>query len=356
MEYVRARTIVITGLVLVLVAALAVVTLRVVLRPGPGCTTALGDGAGTVTVEQADSAATIAGVGMAMGMPDHAVTVALATAMQESGLRNLPGGDRDSAGLFQQRPSQGWGTLDQVTDPVYAATAFYAKLRTEPDWPTLSVTEAAQLVQRSATPEAYARWEPMARSLARALTGEDPAAMTCHELTLSVPGEDVATVAAAELGTSRLSGPQPAEQAAEGPEEHPGPGTPLVAGVAGAERAEDHHALNADVHHAGAFGPQARQTRQRDRGGRGDRGLDRAGRVEVVGAGPDPDQRHHGDADRDDAQPHHRGQVPLGPRRPGQRDRKFGVDAHVRTAPVDGVCFVRAASARATSLASRVRR
>ena len=165
MEYVRARTIVITGLVLALVAVLAIVTLREVLRPGPGCTTALGEGAGTVTVEQADNAATIAGVGLAMGMPDHAVTVALATAMQESGLRNLPDGDRDSAGLFQQRPSQGWGTLEQVTDPVYAATAFYAKLRTEPDWPTLSVTEAAQLVQRSATPEAYARWEPMARSL-----------------------------------------------------------------------------------------------------------------------------------------------------------------------------------------------
>ena len=209
MEYVRARTIVITGLVLALVAVLAIVALREVLRPGPGCTTALGERSGTVTVEQAESAATIAGVGLAMDMPDHAVTVALATAMQESGLRNLADGDRDSAGLFQQRPSQGWGTLAQVTDPVYAATAFYAKLRTEPDWPTLSVTEAAQLVQRSATPEAYARWEPMARSLARALTGEDPAAMTCHSLTLGVPGEDVATVAAAELGTARLSGPQP---------------------------------------------------------------------------------------------------------------------------------------------------
>jgi hypothetical protein len=208
-EYVRARTIVITGIVLALVAVLAVVVLREVLRPGPGCTTALGEGASTFSVEQADSAATIAGVGLAMGMPDHAVTVALATAMQESGLRNLPGGDRDSAGLFQQRPSQGWGTLAQVTDPVHAATAFYAKLRTEPDWPTLSVTQAAQLVQRSATPEAYARWEPAARSLARALTGEDPAALTCHSLTLSVPGEAVATVAADELGTSRLSGAQP---------------------------------------------------------------------------------------------------------------------------------------------------
>ena len=97
------------------------------------------------------------------------------------GCATCPAATATRPGLFQQRPSQGWGTLAQVTDPVYAATAFYAKLRTEPDWPTLSVTEAAQLVQRSATPEAYARWEPMARSLARALTGEDPAAMTCHE-------------------------------------------------------------------------------------------------------------------------------------------------------------------------------
>ena len=202
MEYVRTRAIVITGLVLALVAVLAIVALREVLRPGPGCTTALGEGAGTVTVEQADNAATIAGVGLAMDMPDHAVTVALATAMQESGLRNLPDGDRDSAGLFQQRPSQGWGTLAQVTDPVYAATAFYAKLRTEPDWPTLSVTEAAQLVQRSATPEAYARWEPMARSLARALTGEDPAAMTCHSLTLGVPGEDAVSYTHLTLPTT----------------------------------------------------------------------------------------------------------------------------------------------------------
>jgi hypothetical protein len=207
--YVRSRTIVITGLVLALVAGLTIVVLRLVLAPGPGCATAAGEGAGPVTVEQADNAATIAGVGLAMGMPDHAVTVALATALQESGLRNLPGGDRDSAGLFQQRPSQGWGTYAQVTDPVHATSAFYDKLRSEPNWPTLSVTQAAQLVQRSATPEAYARWEPVARSLARALTGEDPAALTCHDLTLTVPGADVARLAAGELGTAKLSGPQP---------------------------------------------------------------------------------------------------------------------------------------------------
>lgn len=194
--------------VLALVVTVGVIAVRAALTPPPGCTSGDPDAA-TLSVEQADNAATVAAVGLAMGMPDHAVTVALATAMQESGLRNLTGGDRDSAGLFQQRPSQGWGTYEQVTDPVYAAGAFYRKLRAQPDWRTMSVTEAAQVVQRSAAPDAYARWEPVARSLARALTGEDPAALTCQGLTLSVPGDDVAALAGAELGTSRLSGPQP---------------------------------------------------------------------------------------------------------------------------------------------------
>lgn len=196
--------------VLVLVGALAigVLVLRGDLFASPGCAAAT-DGSADLTVEEAGNAAAIAGVGLARGMPNHAVTVALATAMQESGLRNLPGGDRDSAGLFQQRPSQGWGTYAQVTDPVHAATAFYDKLRSEPDWTTMNVTEAAQLVQRSAAPEAYAQWEPRARALARALTGEAPAMFTCAHLALTVPGADVATLAARELGTSRLSGPQP---------------------------------------------------------------------------------------------------------------------------------------------------
>jgi len=202
----------VAGVLALLVVGAAVVAV-VVLRPfaSPGCTASAGDSAtaADMTVEQTDNAATIAGVGLAQGMPDHAVTVALATAMQESGLRNLTGGDRDSAGLFQQRPSQGWGTYAQVTDPVHAATAFYEKLRSEPDWPTLTVTQAAQLVQRSAAPEAYARWEPRARSMAAALTGEFPAALTCHDLELTVPGADVATLAGHELGTTRLSGPQP---------------------------------------------------------------------------------------------------------------------------------------------------
>jgi hypothetical protein len=176
--------------------------------PVPGCvvTSSSGSAGYSLTTAQADNAATIAGVGLSMGIPDHAVSVALATAMQESGLRNLRGGDRDSAGLFQQRPSQGWGTHAQVMDPVHASTAFYERLRSEPGWSGLSVTEAAQRVQRSATPQAYAKWEPEARSTASALTGESPGALSCRGLKIGPPAASLLTTALTELGTARLSG------------------------------------------------------------------------------------------------------------------------------------------------------
>ncbi|WP_132432463.1 hypothetical protein [Pseudonocardia endophytica] len=203
------------GPLLVLVAVLALVVGGVVWvannLPGtPGCTVTGGERDVALTLEQAGNAATIAGVGVAEGMPDHAVTVALATALQETGLRNLSGGDRDSAGLFQQRPSQGWGTYDQVTDPVYSARAFYTKLRTEPHWPTLDVADAAQLIQRSADGSLYAQWEPQARSMAAALTGEAGPALRCQDLPDNANPDDVARVATAELGTASLSGPHEA--------------------------------------------------------------------------------------------------------------------------------------------------
>jgi hypothetical protein len=181
-----------------------------------GCTvTAAADAPGAaaefpLSDEQAGNAATIAAIGIQLGMPDHAVTVALATALQESGLRNVPVGDRDSAGLFQQRPSQGWGTRAQVLDPVYASTAFYQRLRAQPGWTQLSVTDAAQLVQRSAAPDAYAQWEPRARAAAAALTGEEPGALTCRGLTVNAPGANLVATAVAELGTATLSGAHPA--------------------------------------------------------------------------------------------------------------------------------------------------
>lgn len=150
---------------------------------GPGCkvVSAGDDGAGyEFTPEQAVNAATIAAVGTGRGMPERAVTIALATALQESGLRNIRHGDRDSLGLFQQRPSQGWGTPEQIMDPTYAAGAFYEHLAKVPGYTRLPLTVAAQRVQRSGFPEAYAKHEPDATLLAAALTGRTAATLTCQ--------------------------------------------------------------------------------------------------------------------------------------------------------------------------------
>lgn len=133
----------------------------------------------TLSPDQAQNAAIIAAVAFNKNLPDHAVTVALAAALQESQLENLPFGDRDSVGLFQQRPSEGWGTRDQLLNPIYAATAFYGGLTKVAGWQTMAVTDAAQAVQHSAAPTAYAAWEDEARALAIPLTGEQPAGFSC---------------------------------------------------------------------------------------------------------------------------------------------------------------------------------
>ncbi|MFI5861904.1 hypothetical protein [Streptomyces sp. NPDC051546] len=126
---------------------------------------------GEMSPEQASNAAVIAAVGVSKGMPDRAVTIALATAMQESALRNLDHGDRDSLGLFQQRPSQGWGTPEQIMDPVYAAGIFYDRLAEVKGYSRLPLTVAAQKVQLSGFPQAYAKHEPEATVLTAAFTG-----------------------------------------------------------------------------------------------------------------------------------------------------------------------------------------
>ena len=144
------------------------------------CTVTIDGGSSTLTGEQADNAALIAATSLRRGLPNHAVTVALATAMQESDLRNLDYGDRDSVGLFQQRPSQGWGTVEEIRDPRFATNAFYDHLEEVVGWQTSPVTEAAQAVQRSGHPLGYADHEADARLWARALTGEVPfGAVTC---------------------------------------------------------------------------------------------------------------------------------------------------------------------------------
>lgn len=120
---------------------------------------------------QRDNATTIVQVGLALGISERGLVVALATAMQESQLHNLghlgANNDHDSVGLFQQRPSMGWGSEAKLTDPVYSATAFYLALQRVAGWESMEVTVAAQRVQRSAFPNAYAKWETDATSLSK---------------------------------------------------------------------------------------------------------------------------------------------------------------------------------------------
>lgn len=160
---------------------------------GADCTVEA-DGTVVLDTDQMSHAATITAVGVRLGMPEQAVVVALATAFQESKLRNLPHlGDRndhDSLGLFQQRPSQGWGTEEEILDPRYAAERFYLALREVDGWQEMRLTEAAQRVQRSAFPEAYQRWSQLATVLATALLGEVRAAVTCTVSDVSPVAED----------------------------------------------------------------------------------------------------------------------------------------------------------------------
>lgn len=130
--------------------------------------------------EQARNAAIIAAVATRRDLPPRAATIGVATAMQESKLRNLPDGDRDSVGLFQQRPSQGWGTPAQIRNPVYATGKFYDALVKVPGWQTMPLTEAAQKVQLSAAPTAYAQHETEAATYAEALTGVRPEGVGCR--------------------------------------------------------------------------------------------------------------------------------------------------------------------------------
>jgi len=143
--------------------------------PDPeGCSAKLAGRQVDLTTEQAENATLIAAIGVSRGLPARAVSIALATAYQESKIVNLTHGDRDSLGLFQQRPSQGWGTTAEVRDPYYAINAFYDALEKLPDYKSMRITEAAQEVQRSGYPEAYEDHAPDARTLASVLTGYSP--------------------------------------------------------------------------------------------------------------------------------------------------------------------------------------
>jgi hypothetical protein len=171
------------GLIVVLIVA---VLAYLALKPSPKITPRVtacvagpnGDGL-QLSTSQAAIAATIAGVASRQHMPDRAVAIAYATALQESKLANLHYGDLDSVGVFQQRPSEGWGTTKQIEDPVYATTRFFEALAAVPNYLTLPIYQAAQAVQHSADGSAYAQYADMGAEMATAFTGTEPRAVWC---------------------------------------------------------------------------------------------------------------------------------------------------------------------------------
>lgn len=188
------------ALVLVLVAgvlALAWARQRDLLPPlmfEQRCVATAGGDSVVLTGEQAYYAAIVAGVGVGRDIGEHGVTIALATVYQETGIRNLTYGDRDSLGLFQQRPSQDWGTPAQIVDPWYSSGQFYDALLQIPGWESGDVNDTAQAVQRSGHPDAYRKHEPNARVLAQVFTGAVSAGLSCFD-------ESVVAGDAAELRT-----------------------------------------------------------------------------------------------------------------------------------------------------------
>lgn len=131
------------------------------------------DQSSELSSEQVDNARTIIGVGKGADLSKKAQKIAVMTALQESSLQNLDGGDRDSAGAFQQRPSMSWGSISEVSDPVFASKSFYGVNPDSPNpgltqidnWENIDPGEAAQDVQASAFPDEYAKWEPVAAQL-----------------------------------------------------------------------------------------------------------------------------------------------------------------------------------------------
>ncbi|MFI7434613.1 hypothetical protein [Micromonospora haikouensis] len=119
--------------------------------------------------EQTTNARAIIAATKKTGLDERAAVISIGTALQESKLQNLghlgDRNDHDSLGLFQQRPSSGWGTPEQITDPEYATTAFLKGLRQVDGWHDMPLTDAAQTVQVSAYPDAYAQWEQQAADL-----------------------------------------------------------------------------------------------------------------------------------------------------------------------------------------------
>jgi hypothetical protein len=201
-----------------LIAVIVVLGLYVAFRSvapllqGSDCTAA---GAGqdiALNPGQAGIAATIAGVAARDALPQRAVTIAYAAALQESKLENLTYGDRDSVGVFQQRPSQGWWKRSDLDNPVYASSKFFAALFRVPGYQRMPIYEAAQDVQHSADGFAYQRYQSLAGHMTPAFTGQDAHAVWCW---YSPKIGGTAKVDAASRGLAQAFGPQSARPAAD---------------------------------------------------------------------------------------------------------------------------------------------
>ena len=153
------------------------------------CVVTASDTSFTWAPDQASNAAAITAIALGRGLPARAATIAIATAMQESKVRNIAYGDRDSVGLFQQRPSQGWGTVEQIMNPEYSSNAFFDALIKVPGWESADIATAAQEVQKSADGSAYAQHEAKARVTASVLAGHSPAGIGCR---LAAPAQPAA--------------------------------------------------------------------------------------------------------------------------------------------------------------------
>ena len=217
-----------TGLIVVLVVAGLLAGLGIWLLHKLGgisifnsaqCVAVSSNSSYTYDLEQMQNASTIAAVGVKLGVPTFGIQIAEATALQESKLYDLSGGDRDSIGLFQQRPSQGWGTVAQIEDTTYASTAFYNALLKVSNWQSLALTVAAQDVQHSAYPTAYAGKAQEAGVLASVFTGSAGSGLTCtldgptfsaqatNSSGLTTQGEAVVADAQKQWGTVSVQDP-----------------------------------------------------------------------------------------------------------------------------------------------------
>lgn len=208
------------GLALLVPVALIGLAQPVPTLPSPACSPTTGgqsvivgvtrlSSTGSLAADQIGYAQTIIAVGAAMHVSQHGQIVALATAAQESGIRNLPYGDRDSVGLFQQRPSQGWGSRAQIMQPAYAAAKFYRSLAGVSGWEAMAVTVAAQAVQRSAFPAAYAQWVGLATQLVTGSSVSAPVAAVQTTVPLAPAASCPAAPGAGQSGVTGSAGTAP---------------------------------------------------------------------------------------------------------------------------------------------------